>query len=561
MNYVTTIALTAQDEDGVISAGLVQWGDTQETALSPAQVAELNSGASVSVQHSYTYPGDYAVLFTVTDDLGASNSSPAFVHIANEAPVVALSLVSTTPGTGAVSIMPTVTDDDTGPITLSISWGDGTVTEGGVSGQTYAHTYAATNHFLVTAMATDVLGAIGMASLDVYAAITPILEIQQVVVTGRHLAMTINYNTVGAWPDFVELAVTRAHAPFTKHLVPLPNPYGNGVETLPFDVPNEWEDAYAVSLTAHFTDHPAVPGGTLSATESVTMPYPDTNSVTIDQLTNPSPSDVLLRYTATDYRATLETVTVNWGDGQTETMPPGPSMDRSHTYAAQGTYTVIVTATYTDGEPARSASEAITITVAPEVYVTAAPQGAGRTVDIWATATNPDNDFVGGTLTAQAADGVVHQLGTIAAGYQLVTVTIPDEWGKTDYTIILHADYTQHGPLTAQTTVVVAPPMSNLVSIFGGTYGLDASLAISVSDRRSTLAAVEYRWLESGDWIALATQTTEQTVTRRLPASGSYTLEARATYSDGEVASQQYSVNAYNLLPTCTVTVVSITRE
>ena len=57
----------------------------------------------------------------------------------------------------------------------------------------------------------------------------------------------------------------------TKYWVPLPNPYGNGVETLPFDVPNEWEDSYVVSLTAHFTNHPAVPGGTLSDTENVTM--------------------------------------------------------------------------------------------------------------------------------------------------------------------------------------------------------------------------------------------------------------------------------------------------
>jgi len=561
MQCLVTISLTAHDEDGVISAGVVQWGDAQETALSPAQIASLITGASVPLDHIYTEPGDYTVLFTVTDDLGATNTSGTLVHVENEAPVVALSLVSNTPGTGQVSVTPTVTDDGSGPITLVIHWGDGTSTAGCVSGQAYAHTYSYTNHFMVTAEATDAQGATGIAWLDVYATITPILDIQQVVVTGRHLDITINYNTFGAWPDWVELAVTRAHAPFTKHYVPLNNPYGNGVETIPFDVPNEWEDSYVVSLTAHFTDHPAVPGGALSDTEAVTMTYPGGNTVTIDALTNPYQFDAVLRYTVTNDRGTLATVTVNWGDGQTDPVSLMSPNEVYHTYAAQGTYTVTVTATYSDGEPARSASQTLALNVEPEVYVNAAQQGYGRTVDIWYSATDPDGDFIGGTLTAQAVGGVVHQLGTITAGYQMVTVTIPDEWGKTDYTITLVADYTTNGRKTAQTTVVVSPPASNYVYLYGGAYGLNASVSIGVSDWRSNLTKVEYRWLDSGGWITLATQTAEQTVTRRMPATGTYTLEARATYADGEVASMQYGLDAYNLLPSCWVTVVSITRQ
>lgn len=561
MAFLVTIEVTASDEDGAISAGLVQWGDTQETALTPAQVATLNTGASVSLQHSYTNPGEYTVLFEVTDDQGMTNMNGAPLYIDNDAPIVALSLVSNTPGTGQVSVRPTVTDDGTGPITLHIHWGDGTVTNGCVSGQTYAHTYTYTNHFMVYSEATDAQGATGMASLEVYATITPVLDIQQVTVTGRHLDITINYNTFGAWPDYAELAVTRTHTPFTKHYVPLNNPYGNGVETIPFDVPNEWEDSYVVSLTAHFTDHPAVPGGTLSDTEAVTMTYPGGNTVTIDALTNPYQFDAVLRYTVTNDRGTLDTVSVNWGDGQTDPVSLMSPNEVYHTYAAQGTYTVTVTATYTDGEPARSASQTLALNVEPEVYVSAAQQGYGRTVDIWYNATDPDGDFLGGTLTAQAAGGVVHQLGPITAGYQSVTVTIPDEWGKTDYTITLHADYAQHGTLTAQTTVVVSPPASNYVSLYGGAYGLNASVSIGVSDWRSNLTKVEYRWLDSGGWSTLATQTTEQTVTRRMPATGTYTLEARATYADGEVASMQYSLDAYNLLPSCWVTVVSITRQ
>ena len=71
---------------------------------------------------------------------------------------------------------------------------------------------------MVVAEATDAQGATGMAMLDVYATITPILDIQHVTVTGRHLDITINYNTFGAWPDLVELAVTRAHAPYHQVL-------------------------------------------------------------------------------------------------------------------------------------------------------------------------------------------------------------------------------------------------------------------------------------------------------------------------------------------------------
>ena len=561
MNCLVTIALTAHDEDGVINTGVVQWGDTHETALSPTQVTALNAGNSVSLQHTYTDPGDYNVIFQVTDDAGATGMSGALAHIDNEPPIVALSLVRNTPGNGHVSVMPTVTDDGTGPITLNIQWGDGTTTTGCVSGQTYAHTYTSTNHFPVMADATDAQGAHGMAMLDVYATITPILDIQHVAVTGRHLDITINYNTFGAWPDLVELAVTRAHAPYTKYYVMLPNPYGNGVETLPFDVPNEWEDAYVVSFTAHFTAHPAVPGGTLSDTENVTMTYPGGNTITIDQLTNPYQYDAQLRYTATDYRASINTITINWGDGQTDTVPPGPSMDRYHTYAAQGTYTVTVTVSYTDGEPAHSASQTLAINVAPEVYVNASQQGYGRMVDIWYSATNPDGDFIGGTLTAQAAGGALHQLGTVTPGYQMLTVILPDEWGKTDYTLVLTVDYTNNGRKTAQTTVTVSPPMSNMIYVYGNAYGLNTTMTVGVSDLRHTLTKVEYRWLDSGGWVTLATQTAEQTVTRRVPTSGTYTIEARATYSDGEVATMQNGVAAYNLMPMCMVTVVSVTRQ
>ena len=70
------------------------------------------------------------------------------------------------------------------------------MTNGCVSGQTYAHTYTYTNHFMVYAEATDAQDATGMASLDVYATITPILDIQHVAVTGRHLDITINYNNI-----------------------------------------------------------------------------------------------------------------------------------------------------------------------------------------------------------------------------------------------------------------------------------------------------------------------------------------------------------------------------
>jgi hypothetical protein len=46
-----------------------------------------------------------------------------------------------------------------------------------------------------------------------------------------------------------------------------------------------------------------------------------------------------------------------------------------------------------------------------------------------------------------------------------------------------------------------------------------------------------------------------------MPASGTFTLEVRATYADGEVATTSYDVSAYNLQPSCQVTVVSITRQ
>ncbi|MHB9131135.1 MAG: hypothetical protein ACYDBB_08605 [Armatimonadota bacterium] len=561
MSYHATVSLTGHDEDGLIAAGVIDWGDTQSSNLSAAQLTQFNAGQTVDAAHDYAAPGSYNLTFTVTDDQGMTGSSMANVLTGNDAPLVSISLTANNAATGTVSVVPTVTDDGPTPLTITLHWGDGQTIENCVSGQTYTHTYAYVNPFVVEVTAFDGLGAMGVATVGAFATLTPVLDLISVVPTGRSLAITINYNTFGGWPDYVDLSATRAHAPFTNYYLGGPTLTGNGVETFTCNLPNEWEDSYTIALTARFTNYPAVPSGVLSDSENVTVPYPDSNTVTIDQLVQSYQNVAFLRFTATDHRASLNTLTVNWGDGQSETVPYGGTHELYHSYETQSTFTVTITATYTDGESAHSAQQTVTINVLPELSISANKPNWGRDIEIWYFLTNPDNDFISATITAQAAGGVLHQVATPTPGSTSLHARIPDEWQKTDYTLTLTAHYTNNGTMTATTTIAVDPSMSNWVSVWGDCYGLDATMHFSPSDVRTNLTGLRYRWLDTGTWTTATANTTEQTITRRLPASGPYTLEVEATYADGEVTQGANGLTAYNLSPWCSIMVVSVTRN
>lgn|GEM_PF-3958799 len=71
--------ISAYDPDGTYLSYSVQWGDEgsyRSAALSSAQI-----GSAASLQHAYSQPGNYTIIFTVKDSAGASTQATLTVNV------------------------------------------------------------------------------------------------------------------------------------------------------------------------------------------------------------------------------------------------------------------------------------------------------------------------------------------------------------------------------------------------------------------------------------------------------------------------------------------------
>lgn len=168
MAPVTVSASTAgsSDSDGTIVGSQIDFGDGTVVAAS-------------SATHVYTAPGVYAIIATVTDNLGSTSTTSSIVNVvANQPPKAILSL---TPRTAVapvnVSASTTGSSDVDGTIVSSqIDFGDGTV----VTGSAATHSYKVPGIYTVIAKVTDNLGATSAASSTVTVA-APAITISQPV--------------------------------------------------------------------------------------------------------------------------------------------------------------------------------------------------------------------------------------------------------------------------------------------------------------------------------------------------------------------------------------------
>lgn len=155
---VTVTATTAgsYDPDGSVVSTSINWGDGSSTA-------------SASGTHTYSTPGTYTVVASVTDSLGATSTASSSITVAaNQPPVVKLAVTpasGTTPVTVTASTSGSYDPDGTVAATV-LNWGDGTTT----SAASGSHVYSTAGTYTVTATLTDNLGAKSQASATISAA-------------------------------------------------------------------------------------------------------------------------------------------------------------------------------------------------------------------------------------------------------------------------------------------------------------------------------------------------------------------------------------------------------
>jgi PKD repeat protein len=276
--------------------------------------------------------------------------------------------------------------------------------------------------------------------------------------------------------------------------------WGDGLQTTGFFPQSHTYSAggtYTVQVTAQYSN-----GSTASSSENVTVTNPNTVTLyaatvsglqaTINGTVNNSPTNLVW----------------NWGDGlQTTGFFP-----QSHTYSSGGTYTIQVTARYSNGSSAL-ASESVTIVA--HVVTLYAPTVSGLQVQINGVATP------GALVTniswnwgdGQKITGFFPQIHTYSAtGIYTVQVTAYYNDGST-------ASATNLVSLVAHVVTLYAPSISGLQVQING-----------VATPGNLVTNITWEWGDGQQTSGFFPQT------HTYAATGTYTVQVTAHYNDGSTA-------------------------
>jgi PKD repeat protein len=408
---VTFSSLGSSDADGSIVGYLWDFGDGSPTTTAAAPT------------HTFTTPGIYTAVLTVTDDDGAVGSDSVTVAVGANQPPVALASADVTTGKAplVVAFSSAGSTDLDGTIT-SYSWnfGDGSPTSAAANP---SHTFAAPGSYTATLTVTDNLGATDDHTVAIEA--TP--NLAPVAVAGSDV-------TAGTAPlivNFDGTASSDADGTIVSYLWNFGGSNSSSSATPQYTFPVA--GSYPVSLTV--TDDN---GATNTATTTIEVGA--TPNVPPTAVAGAAPTsgkrNLAVSFTSsgsTDSDGTIQNRSWNFGDGGSSTQA-----NPTHTYTVAGTYTA--TLTVTDNAGAID-TDTVLITVTPNqppVAVAGASQTTVKTgvsITFSSAGTNdPDGtvasrswDFGdGGSSTAA---NPAHSYA--APGTYTATLTATDDTGDT----------------------------------------------------------------------------------------------------------------------------------
>ncbi|WP_456832924.1 PKD domain-containing protein [Deinococcus sp. UYEF24] len=306
------------DFGGMIAAlsYTLDWGDGQREVITG-----LTTGTRT---HTYTTAGTYTV------SLKAPESPAAIVPVTITQPVAMLSVSSA--GLQAQATLTGLVK----ALTYRLDWGDGTpaVDVTGAETQTLSHPYARPGNYNLTLSVPGGAPVIATVSVTVQAAVlTPVANALTVTANVSNLQSGLTYRL--AWGDGSSTDTTGKAADTLTHTYARPGAY-----TLTLSTP-----------------------GTASVTASVNL---KANPLV---LTVVSPE---LRATATlSGLVNALTYTINWGDGQQDTLTGQATATLFHLYVKPGQYTVTVTAPGTD-----PVAVSLTVGLPPQEVLTVTPSAS-----------------------------------------------------------------------------------------------------------------------------------------------------------------------------------------
>ncbi len=425
-----------------------------------------NPSSSTAQNPSTTYSsaGTYTVTLTVSNAAGSSTATQTVT--VNAAPSVAFNANTNV-------YVATFTNNTNNGTTYSWNFGDGSNS----SETNPVHTYAGDGTFMVTLVATN---GCGTATIQ-----------QQVVISSLPVA-NFTANTTSGCPTLEVQFQDQSSSNVTGWSWQFPGgtPSSSTAEnpTVNYSTPG----TYTVTLTV------TNPLGSNTATQ--------TNYITV--ATSPTAgftsSTNLLTANFTNTSAGATSYSWNFGDNS----PASTDANPSHTYATDGTYSVVLTATNACGSV--TSTQSVTVVSMPVAGFTASPVAGCAPLAVNFTSTSSANSttfnwqFPGGTPSSSTAEN------------PSVTYSMPGT-----YSVTLTVNNAAGSNTATQTNLVVVNGLPTVS--FNGTVNGTTVAFINNSGN-----ATSYLW-NFGD----GTTSTEATPTHEYPGDGTYVVTLTATNECG----------------------------
>ncbi len=539
-NEGATVVYTCAATDAADTSFTYTW------AFSDTGTTVLSSGNSVAT-HTWAQTGGTSTSSTArctVSDGTSTGSDTETLTVSNVNPTVTLGTYTGDEGT-AIPFSATVADAGSDTLTYAWNFGDASSATNTSTAAAPSHTYAAEGSYTVTLTVSDGDGGTASATRAVTVSnVAPAPTISASPTSGTTSA------TEGAVVVYTCAPNDASDASFT-YTWAFSDTGTTTYSTSGNVATHTWKQTGGSATTAS-TVSCTVDDGTESGSTSRTVTVSNASpTVTLGTFSGSEGTAVAFSATVADAGGDTLTYAWNFGDPSSATNTSSATAP-SHTFAADGTYTVTLTVTDPDGGTATATRSVVISNVAPTVALAASPTTGlsaafeGDSVAYTCTATDPSDTVFTYTWAFSDAGTTV-----LSSGDRIATHSWKQSGGSSTTASTVRCTVNDgSGSAAASTTVTVTnkAPVVTLGST-SGAEGVAITFAATVVDPGSD-TPLAYAW-EFGDGATSTATSPSHTYT----SDGTYTAALTVTDADGGVSTRATAtVTISNTAPVVSVT-------